>query len=230
VLSRRAAKLIVVVSVDQLCQDYLIRFHDNFSAEGIFAGSIAKERRTRSATIATRFTVTGPGHAVQLHRTYPNQHGIIGNNWFDRASGKDTYCCDDPTVQLIGLPAAKGVSPRKLLVETVGDCELTSNNRSKVFGVAIKDRWPWLMTAQRRRGFLAGRQRVDDLDLLSQRLAGYLRVLQSAAMHRAVPRAVVGLCCWRKRSITTSGPEQEHLGKSPKASPAIPAPLPDRTS
>jgi hypothetical protein len=50
-------------------------------------------------------------------------------------------------VQIIGLPAAKGVSPRKLLTETVGDVmKLASNNRSKVFGVAIKDRVAMLMT------------------------------------------------------------------------------------
>jgi predicted AlkP superfamily pyrophosphatase or phosphodiesterase len=140
-------KLIVSVSVDQLCQDYLIRFRDNFSDRGAFRriereGAAYIECNHRHA-----FTVTAPGHAVQLTGAYPNVHGIVGNNWFDRASGKDVYCCDDPSVELIGLPSAKGVSPRKLLVETVGDVlKLSSNNRSKVFGVAIKDRVAMLMT------------------------------------------------------------------------------------
>jgi predicted AlkP superfamily pyrophosphatase or phosphodiesterase len=139
-------KLVVCVSVDQLCQDYLIRFADNFSPTGGFRqvenqGSVYTQCHHRHA-----FTVTGPGHAVQLTGAYPNQHGIVGNNWFDRVTGKDVYCCDDPSVQLLGLPAAKGVSPRKMLVETVGDVlKLASGNRSKVFGVAIKDRVAMLM-------------------------------------------------------------------------------------
>jgi len=140
-------KLIVSVSVDQLCQDYLVRFADNFSENGIFR-RVAREGATYTdCNHRHAFTVTGPGHAVQLTGTYPNQHGIVGNTWFDRLSGKDVYCCDDPNVQLLGLPAAKGVSPRKLLVDTVGDVmKLATNNRSKVFGVAIKDRVAMLMT------------------------------------------------------------------------------------
>jgi predicted AlkP superfamily pyrophosphatase or phosphodiesterase len=139
-------RLVVVVSVDQLCQDYLIRFADNFSDEGAFRrinheGACYTQCHHRHA-----FTVTGPGHAVQLTGSYPSQHGIVGNNWFDRATGKDIYCCDDSSVQLIGLPAAKGVSPRKLLVETVGDVlKLANRGRSKVYGVAIKDRVAMLM-------------------------------------------------------------------------------------
>jgi predicted AlkP superfamily pyrophosphatase or phosphodiesterase len=140
-------KLIVSVSVDQLCQDYLVRFNDNFFEDGIFRRIAREGAAYTDCNHRHAFTVTGPGHAVQLTGTYPNQHGIVGNNWFDRLTGKDVYCCDDPTVQLLGLPAAKGVSPRKLLVDTVGDVmKLASNNRSKVFGVAIKDRVAMLMT------------------------------------------------------------------------------------
>jgi predicted AlkP superfamily pyrophosphatase or phosphodiesterase len=139
-------KLIVSVSVDQLCQDYLVRFGDNFDEKGIFRRIEREGAAYSDCNHRHAFTVTGPGHAVQLTGTYPNQHGIVGNNWFDRLLGKDVYCCDDPNVQLLGLPAAKGVSPRKLLVETVGDVmKLASNNRSKVFGVAIKDRVAMLM-------------------------------------------------------------------------------------
>src|SRR5205807_1791736 len=59
-------RLIVVVSVDQLCQDYLIRFGDNFSNDGVFhrverEGAAFAQCHHRHA-----FTVTGPGHAVQL--------------------------------------------------------------------------------------------------------------------------------------------------------------------
>jgi predicted AlkP superfamily pyrophosphatase or phosphodiesterase len=140
-------KLIVIVSVDQMCQDYLIRFHDNFAADGAFRRI---EREGASYTQCNHrhaFTVTAPGHAVQLTGTFPNQHGIIGNNWFDRITGKDVYCCDDASVKIVGLATGKPMSPRNLQVETVGDVlKLASANRSKVFGVAIKDRASILMT------------------------------------------------------------------------------------
>jgi predicted AlkP superfamily pyrophosphatase or phosphodiesterase len=133
--------------VDQLSQDYLIRFADNFSDEGIFRRIQREGARYTQCNHRHAFTVTGPGHAVQLTGTYPNLHGIVGNNWFDRATGKDTYCCDDPSVQIVGLPSSKGVSPKNLLVETVGDVmKLASDRKSKVFGVAIKDRVAMVMT------------------------------------------------------------------------------------
>ncbi len=125
------------------------------------------------------FTVTGPGHAVQLTGTYPNQHGIVGNNCFDRVLGKDVYCCDDPSVQLLGLPAAKGVSPHKLLVETVGDVmKLASGNRSKVFGVAIKDRVAMLMAGHNAdTAFWLEDNLWTTSTYYRQDLPGYLRVL-----------------------------------------------------
>lgn len=139
-------QLIIAMSADQLCQEYLVRFRDNFAADGGFRRVFQEGAEFANCNHRHAFTVTGPGHAVQLTGTYPNQHGIVGNNWFDRATGKDVYCCDDPSVQLLGLPNAKGVSPKKMLVETVGDVlKLSSGNRSKVFGVAIKDRVAMLM-------------------------------------------------------------------------------------
>src|SRR5262245_5116103 len=172
-------KLIVAISVDQLCQDYLIRFKDNFSDRGAFRridreGAAFTECNHRHA-----FTVTAPGHAVQLTGAYPNVHGIVGNNWFDRATGKDTYCCDDPTVQIIGLPSSPGVSPRKLLVETVGDVlKLATNSRSKVFGVAIKDRVAMLMAGHNADGAFWLEDNIWTTSTYYRSdLPGYLRVL-----------------------------------------------------
>jgi predicted AlkP superfamily pyrophosphatase or phosphodiesterase len=172
-------KLIVAVSVDQLCQDYLIRFADNFADDGFFRrvereGAAYSQCHHRHA-----FTVTGPGHAVQLTGTYPNRHGIVGNNWFDRASGKDVYCCDDPSVEVLGLPAAKGVSPRRMLVETVGDVlKLTTNNRSRVFGVAIKDRVAMLMAGHNADGAFWLEDNIWTTSTYYRSdLPGYLRIL-----------------------------------------------------
>lgn len=140
-------RLVVVISVDQLCQDYLLRFADNFAEDGLFRRVAREGAAYTQCHHRHAFTVTAPGHAVQLTGAYPETHGIIGNNWFDRVANKDVYCCDDPSVQIIGLAQGKPMSPRNLRVETVGDVlKLASGGRSKVFGVAIKDRAAILMT------------------------------------------------------------------------------------
>jgi predicted AlkP superfamily pyrophosphatase or phosphodiesterase len=172
-------KLIVVVSVDQLCEDYLVRFADNFSEEGAFRRVAREGARYTQCHHGHAFTVTAPGHAVQLTGAYPNIHGIIGNNWFDRTSGKGTYCCDDPSVEVVGLPGGKPMSPKNLLVETVGDkLKLATAGRSKVFGVAIKDRAAILMTGHNADAayWLEGNLWVTSTYYRSD-LPGYLRVL-----------------------------------------------------
>lgn len=140
-------KLLVVVSVDQLCQDYLVRFHDNFSREGIFQRIAREGSQYTQCHHRHAFTVTAPGHSVQMTGAYPNVNGIVGNNWFDRFTGKDVYCVADPDVQVIGTASGSGMSPKTLLVETIGDVlKVKTGGRSKVFGVAIKDRASILMT------------------------------------------------------------------------------------
>src|SRR3954449_2629029 len=65
--------LIVVVSVDQLAQDYLERFDANFSDSGLF-----RECQSRGACFWNcqhrhAFTYTAPGHAVQLTGCYASE-------------------------------------------------------------------------------------------------------------------------------------------------------------
>lgn len=140
-------KLVVIVSVDQLAQDYLVRFRDNFSEQGLMHSVTAIGSQYTQCHHGHAFTITAPGHSVQLTGAYPSTNGIVANNWFDRATGKDQYCCGDPAVEVIGTNSDKGMSPKHLLVDTVGDVlKLATNNRSKVFGVAIKDRAAILMT------------------------------------------------------------------------------------
>ena len=171
-------RLIVVMSVDQLAQDYLIRFSDNFAADGGFRRIEREGARYSECNHRHAFTVTAPGHAVQLTGAYPNVHGIVGNNWFDRATGQDVYCCDDPAGKVIGFPAARPVSPRNLLVETVGDQMKLADRRSKVFGVAIKDRVAMLMAGHNADGAYWLEDNVwTTSEYYRSDVPGYLRVL-----------------------------------------------------
>ncbi len=138
-------QLVVVITVDQFCQDYLVRFSDNFSDQGFFRRVAREGTSYGNCHHQHAFTFTAPGHAVLLTGASPNTHGIIDNEWFDRDLKGMRYCVADPTVKVIGTESRKGMSPRTLLVSTVGDQMKLANRESKVFGVAIKDRASILM-------------------------------------------------------------------------------------
>ena len=174
-------RLLVVVSVDQFCQDYLIRFQDNFPLdpqESFFRNVLNHGAWFPNCHHAHAITITAPGHAVQLTGAYPGTHGVIENDWFDRATGKSRYCVSDPTVEVVGIPTGKPMSPRVLLVDTVGDRLKLANDKSKVFGVAIKDRASILMSGHRANGayWMEKNQWVTSTYYRSD-LPGYLRNL-----------------------------------------------------
>jgi predicted AlkP superfamily pyrophosphatase or phosphodiesterase len=193
-LGRNAAQaadgpsLVVVVSVDQLAYDYLHRFRKNFPADGVFALCERQGAWFSNCHHRHAFTVTAPGHAVQLTGCYSSEHGIIDNEWFDRQKGKKVYCVADPAVKLLGTTIADAtVSPRNLWADTLGDRLKIVNRRSKVFGIAIKDRASILMT-----GHLADAaywMSNDGLwitsDYYREDLPGYLRAInESDAIER----------------------------------------------
>lgn len=167
-------RLVVVVSVDQLCYEYLVRFRSGFAPDGLFLRVEKEGASFINCHHRHAFTITAPGHAVQLSGAYPDTNAIVGNSWFDRTTGKTVYCVFDPQEELVGppppdetTPAATtpepkpadtkekekeeeeptGVSPRNLQVDTVGDVlKLATGGKAKVFGVAFKDRAAVLMT------------------------------------------------------------------------------------
>ena len=109
-------KLVVLLVVDQLRTDYLMEYGATFNA-GLrrltHEGAWFKE-----AAYPYLNTVTCAGHSTIGTGTFPYQHGMVLNSWFDRRTGKTTYCTDDPSAGHIsynGLPPGNGDSARKLL-------------------------------------------------------------------------------------------------------------------
>ena len=71
----------------------------------------------------------------------PSVSGIIGNEWFEPASGKRVTSVEDDSVKLLGGSSEGGASPRRLLVDTVGDeLKIASSGKSRVIGISLKDR------------------------------------------------------------------------------------------
>jgi hypothetical protein len=132
-------RLVVAIAVDQLRADYLDRFRPFFSPGG-FNLFLQRGVRFGSARYEHATTSTCPGHAVMLTGSYGAVNGIIGNDWYDAAGGREVYCAADTTVRLLGVDL-EGRSPRNLKNSTVGDLlKIGTGGKSKVLTVSQKDR------------------------------------------------------------------------------------------
>lgn len=135
-------KLVVGIVIDQMRYDYLYRYWSKYPANGGFKRLLGEGFSYESCHYNYVPTYTGPGHTSVYTGTTPANHGIVGNNWYERETGKGTYVTEDNTVQAVGGSAAAGQqSPAHLLTTTITDeLRLATNFQSKVIGVCIKDR------------------------------------------------------------------------------------------
>lgn len=134
-------RLVVGIVVDQMRWDYLYRYADRFSEDG-FRRLLSAGFSNEQAFLNYVPSYTAPGHASIFSGTVPAIHGIVGNDWVDRKTNASVYCAEDPAVKGVGGSQRAGkMSPRHMKSNTVGDeLRLATNFRSRVFGVALKDR------------------------------------------------------------------------------------------
>jgi len=134
-------KLIVGIIVDQMRYDYITRYWSKFGDNG-FKKLVNEGYNCTNTHFSYVPTLTGPGHASVYTGTTPTVHGIIANNWYSRIKKKRIYVTDDESVNTVGTSGAVGkMSPVNLIATTISDeLRLASNLRSKVIGVAVKDR------------------------------------------------------------------------------------------
>lgn len=134
-------KLVVGIVVDQMRWDYLYRFYDRYSESG-FKRLLNQGFSCENTMINHLPSETAVGHSTIYTGTVPAIHGITGNDWTDRLTGKTIYCTQDDQVEGVGGTGEVGqMSPRNLLASTITDeLRLATNFRSKVVGVSLKDR------------------------------------------------------------------------------------------
>jgi predicted AlkP superfamily pyrophosphatase or phosphodiesterase len=135
-------KLVVGMVLDQMRWDYLYRYFDRYADNGGFKRLLKEGNSCENTLIPYSPTVTACGHSVVYTGSAPSITGITGNAWWDRDNNRTTYCTEDKTVSTVGSLSAQGkMSPKNMLVTTVTDeLRLATNFKSKVVGVAIKDR------------------------------------------------------------------------------------------
>lgn len=134
-------KLVVGIVVDQMRWDYLYRYYARYSNNG-FKRLLNEGFTCENTQIDYIPTFTAPGHTCIYTGSVPSIHGIAGNDFIIQATGKSMYCTEDTTVQTVGSTSTAGkMSPRNMLTTTVTDeLKLATNFRSKVIGIALKDR------------------------------------------------------------------------------------------
>lgn len=135
-------KLVVGIVVDQMRWDYLYRYYDRYKEDGGFKRLLKQGFTCDNALIPYTPTITACGHTCIYTGSVPAIHGIVGNAWWDRELQRTVYCTEDKTVQAVGASGSNGeMSPRNMLTNTICDeLRLATNFRSKVVGIAIKDR------------------------------------------------------------------------------------------
>jgi predicted AlkP superfamily pyrophosphatase or phosphodiesterase len=134
-------KLVVIVIIDQFRGDYLERYRDQWG-EGGFRLFLEHGADFSDCNYNYANTRTAPGHATLLTGAYTNGHGIIANDWWDPQKKASVAAADDDQTKLVGIPGdATGSSPHNLLADTLGDeLKLATQGKSRVFGIALKDR------------------------------------------------------------------------------------------
>lgn len=134
-------KLVVGIVIDQMRYDYIYRYWDKYGNDG-FKRLVNEGFFCRNTNFNYVPTYTGPGHASVYTGTTPAVHGIIANDWYDKVKGKNMYCVQDDNVNGVGTNAPEGKrSPVNMLTTTITDeLRISSTMKSKVIGIALKDR------------------------------------------------------------------------------------------
>ena len=134
-------KLVVGLVIDQMRWDYLYRYKALYGPNG-FKRLLSQGFSNENTLIPYVPTYTAVGHTCVYTGSVPAINGIVGNNWFDKATGKSVYCTDDASVTTVGSVSSAGLmSPANLWATTITDeLRLSNNFKSKVIGIALKDR------------------------------------------------------------------------------------------
>ena len=135
-------KLVIGLVVDQMRWDYLYRYYEKYGNDG-FKRLLNQGYSLNNVHINYIPTYTAIGHTTIYTGSVPAIHGIAGNDWFDKTTGKNVYCTADDTVKGVGTTSSKvgNHSPRNLWSTTITDeLLLATNFKAKVVGVSLKDR------------------------------------------------------------------------------------------
>ena len=114
-------KLAVIIVVDQMRADYVDRFGGDWT--GGLKRLMTEGAWFTRAAYPYLLTITCPGHATISTGTFPSTHGVFSNQWWDRESGHQMQCSEDPSAANFGYdgPGKDSNSGYRLKVQTFAD-------------------------------------------------------------------------------------------------------------
>lgn len=137
-------KLVVLVVFDQMRGDYVKKWQPLFG-DGGFKRMQSDGAWFTNCHYPYTYTLTAAGHTSLVTGTTPSKHGIIGNEWYDRAHAEFITSVTPPPDDI-----AKGQGPYRRKSESIGDVLLrVLLGKGRVASLSIKDRAAILMAALR---------------------------------------------------------------------------------
>ncbi len=177
IAGREVPRLILQITVDQLRGDLLSRYYQRLGEGGfrylMQQGTVylnAHHRHANNETIV--------GHTTLATGADPAAHGMVANVWLDQASGVLTYNVEDARYPILTKGAgvdkateidptqktarSDGRSPSAILVSTFSDeLSLYHGQKSKIFGVSVKDRGAISMAGHAGKAFWFSKQQGE---------------------------------------------------------------------
>jgi len=105
--TRPEVRLVLQITIDGLRADLINRYENGFGKGG-FRFLMEKGTYYTNAHYQHANTETIVGHTTLATGTFPSQHGMIGNVWFDHEAGELAYNIEDPNHPII--PSRENVS------------------------------------------------------------------------------------------------------------------------
>src|SRR5438132_11456694 len=106
--ARTSPRLAVLVIFDQMRGDYLSRWEKLFGERG-FRRLQQQGAWFTNCHYPYSDTFTAAGHASIVTGCSPSEHGIIENDWYDRALGKNVSCVVTGRYERVPLVPRSGV-------------------------------------------------------------------------------------------------------------------------
>jgi predicted AlkP superfamily pyrophosphatase or phosphodiesterase len=140
--ARTTPPLVVLIVADQFRADYIQRYGSMWT-KGL-RRLIDSGAYFPLAAYPYSYTVTCAGHSTIGTGAFPRTHGMVGNEWYDRATKRSTTCTNDASVTSIpygGRPGVEKHSAKWLMTDTFADeLRAQSTTSAHVISVSLKAR------------------------------------------------------------------------------------------
>ncbi|WP_372775120.1 alkaline phosphatase family protein [Mangrovibacterium sp.] len=133
-------RLVLIINVEQMRNDYLVRYADKFETGG-FLRLVNRGAVCSNVSMNLHIQKCITGVPTLFTGSYPDRHGIINEIWLDRLKEKEVDALRDYDYITVGSDSREGQrSAQRLLSPTIGDgLKLTTNGEAKVFSVGLND-------------------------------------------------------------------------------------------